>query len=613
MMGTQASSRQPALFSYHIDLEQRVPTDHLLRRVAAVLDLVFVLPTVRHLYGRSGNVSLDPRVILKMMLLLFLYDVSSERELIEQIGVRLDFLWFLGFDLETEIPDHSVLSKARARWGEEVFQKLFIRMVQQCVEAGLVQGSLLHVDSTIVKASASKDSVVASGPELVNALRQAYQQQQSKLEALPAAEAGTTEAGSIPSPANGAQAQSSAALRAIESTPASDLTGTEPAQISDTSSQGALSAPSGQEAVPVVRALVAPEEPTGPAVEPATSQTVQSASATTSPSLRVLPPVGVPAAQKAEPTKPLGKKLPVNSTHISTTDPEAELARNKSGVTELNYKEHRLVDDAHGVITAVAATSSNVADGSQLPGLYEQHVATTGLRQGQVSVAGDHHYGTATNYIYCAKEGVRAHLADASANLEERGKLPLSQFVYEPKRDRLRCPQGHYLICHQDRPEEQAKVYLIEDPAFCVSCPLREKCTQSKRGRSIQRHVQADLVEAGRAEANSPAGRYSRKRRQHVMEGSFADAFNNHGAKRARWRGLARQRIQSWLIAVVQNLRVLLRNQDNQPARAAAAVAKASGTGLVSRAVGQIASLRVFMAGVELVLARTSSLMTVKL
>ena len=584
MMGTQPSSRQPALFSYHIDLEQRVPSNHLLRRIAAVLDLGFVLPTVRHLYGRSGNVSLDPRVILKMMLLLFLYDVGSERELIEQMGVRLDFLWFLGFDLETEIPDHSVLSKARARWGEEVFQKLFIRMVQQCVEAGLVNGSLLHVDSTIVKASASNDSVVASGPELISALRQAYQQQQSKLEVLPPAETGTTEAGSIPSPANGAPGQSPAALRASQNTPASGLTGT-----------------------------LAPEPPTGQAVEPATSQTVQSASATTSPGLRVLPPLGVPAAQKAEPTKPLGKKLPVNSTHISTTDPEAELARNKSGVTELNYKEHRLVDDAHGVITAVAATRSNVADGSQLPRLYEQHVATTGLRQGQVSVAGDHHYGTASNYIYCAQEGVRAHLADASANLEERGKLPLSQFVYELEGDRLRCPQGHYLICHQDRPEEQAKVYLIEDPAFCRSCPWREKCTQSKRGRSIQRHVQADLVEAGRAEANSPAGRYSRKRRQHVMEGSFADAFNNHGAKRARWRGLARQRIQSWLIAAVQNLRVLLRNQNNTPARAAAAVAEPSGTGLVSRAVAQIASRRVFLAGGELVWARTSSLITVKL
>ncbi len=479
-MGTQPNQRQPALFSYHIDLEQRVPADHLLRRVLRVLDLTFALPTVRHHYGRSGNVSLDPRVILKMLLLLFLYDVRSERELMEQIRVRLDFLWFLGFDLDTPIPDHSVLSKARARWGEKVFEQLFVRMVEQCVQAGLVNGSLLHVDSTIVKAQASRDSVVSSGPELVSALRQAYAEQKLKLEVLPES-----------------QLQGQAVRTEGES---------------------------------------------------------------------LAPAIGCP-----EPGEVAAKKLAVNSTHISTTDPEAQLARNKSGVSELNYKEHRMVDDARGVITAVAATSSNVADGSQLPGLYEQHLATSGLKQAQVTVAGDHHYGTAANYLYCAQQGLRAHLADASANLEERGKLPVSQFIYEPGQDRLRCPAGHYLVLHQNRPEEHAKVYLIEDPAHCAGCALREQCTKSKRGRSIQRHVQAEVVEAARAQASSPAGKYSRKRRRHVMEGSFADAFNNHGAKKARWRGLARQRIQTWLIAAVQNLRILLRHQTDEPERTAVA------------------------------------------
>jgi transposase len=471
MMGTQPSDRQPALFSYHVDLESRIGGEHLLRKVAAVLDLSFVLPGVRHCYGRSGNVSVDPRVIMKMLLLLFLYDVPSERELMEQIRLRLDFLWFLGFDLDTEIPDHSVLSKARARWGAAVFEKLFLQTVRQCVEAGLVDGRLLHVDSTMVKANAHKDSVVASGPELVEALRQAYQQQEAKLQVVPAAAAPV---------------------------------------------QGALS----------------------------------------------------PAA----PAQPLaGHQLPVNATHISTSDPEAELARSKNGVTELNYKDHRLVDDAQGVITAVAATGSNVADGTQLPALYEQHVGSTGLKRADVTVAGDHHYGTASNYLFCAQEGIRAHLGQVSANLEERGKLPLSQFVYEPAQDRLRCPQGHYLKCHQERREEQLKVYLIEDPRACAQCALRKQCTQSKRGRSIQRHVQAEVVEAARREANSPAGRHSRKRRQHVMEGSFADAVNNHGAKKARWRGLWRQRIQSWVIAAVQNLRILLRHQATGPVRAAAA------------------------------------------
>src|SRR6476659_2978000 len=523
MMGTQPSNRQPTLFSYHIDLEARVAADHLLRQVAAVLDLSFVAPAVRHLYGRSGNVSLDPKIILKMMLLLFLYNVPSERELMEQVRVRLDFSFFLGFDLDTEIPNHSVLSKARARWGEEVFQKLFMQMLQQCVQAGLVNGSLLHIDSTIVKASASKDSVVTTSPEMVSALRQAYQQQRCKLEVLPA-EPQDSRPAAPPSP------EAQAAI-----------------PVSEPASQ------------PALRVVESPPD-NQPESAPATNLST--------PELRVMP--AVPAdSRHATGSAPEVKKLPVNSTHISTTDPEAELARNKSGVTELNYKEHRLVDDAHGIITAIEATTSNVPDGSQLPALYEQHESNSGLKPAEVTIAGDHHYGTASNYIYCAKEAVRAHLADAGAHLEERGQLPLSQFVYEVSEDRLRCPAGHYLVLHQERPEEQAKVYLIEHAKLCAQCLLREQCTKSKLGRSIQRHVQAEVVEAARTEAKSSAARQSRKRRRHVMEGSFADAFNNHGAKKARWRGLARQRIQSWLIATVQNLRVLVRNLASRPAAAA--------------------------------------------
>ena len=566
MMGTQPSNRQPALFSYHIDLEPRIPVDHLLRHVAAVLDLSFVAPAVRHLYGRSGNVSLDPQVILKMMLLLFLYNVPSERELMEQIRVRLDFLWFLDFDLDTKIPDHSVLSKARARWGEEVFQKFFIRMVQQCVAAGLVSGSLLHIDSTIIKASASKDSVVTSSPEMVSALREVYQQQRSKLEVLPAEPQGSTPA----------------------------------AQPSAPAPEGAVAEPVSEQA----------PQPTTPVVVSQTdAQPPQTVAATGTPKLQVLPSVAADSTQPAASPKPEGKKLPVNSTHISRTDPQAELARNKSGVTELNYKEHRLVDDAHGVITAIAASTSNVPDGSQLPALYEQHALNSGLKPGELTIAGDHHYGTAANYIFCAQEGVRAHLADASANLEERGKLPLSQFVYEASQDRLRCPAGHYLVLHQERPEEQAKVYLIEDPKLCVQCPWREQCTKSKRGRSIQRHVQAEVVEAARAQAHSWAAAYSRKRRRHVMEGSFADAFNNHGAKKARWRGLARQRIQSWLIATVQNLRVLVRNLAKRPA---AAVGQAELLQIAATEIsrffdrcGQIATFWTFPIGATLVLTTT--------
>ena len=523
MMGTLPSNRQPALFSYRIDLEQRVDADHLLRKVCSTLDLAFVVPAVRHHYGRSGHVSLDPRLIVKLLLLLFLYDIPSERELMEQIRVRLDFLWFLGLDLDSEIPHHSVLSKARARWGTEVFERLFVQTVSQCVQAGLVQGRLLHMDSTMVKAQAARDSVVASSPELVGVLRQAYQQQAAKLQVLP-----TTDPGSA--------AQPGASL----STPEPGL---DSAWVGESAGE------------PAAR----PDTPAQP-----------DAWAARRPALRVLsqPPAPAPSHQSK---KAKGQKLPINGTHISTTDPEAELARSKNGLTELNYKDHRVVDDAHGVITALAATTANVADGTQLPVLYEQHLRTTGLKLARVTVAGDHHYGTASNFVFCEQSGLRAHLAPLKAPLEARGKLPLSQFVYETERDRLRCPGGHYLVRHQNRAQEQAIVYLIEEAAACANCALRKQCTQSKRGRSIQRPVRAELLEASHREADSPAGRYSRKRRQHVMEGSFADAVNNHGAKQARWRGLWRQQIQSWLIAAVQNLRLLLNHQVSGPVQGALA------------------------------------------
>jgi transposase len=82
---------------------------------------------VAHCYGTSGNESVDPEVILKMMFLLFFDDIASERELMEVIGERLDYLWFLDYALDEKVPDHSVLSKARARRGKEVFESLFVR------------------------------------------------------------------------------------------------------------------------------------------------------------------------------------------------------------------------------------------------------------------------------------------------------------------------------------------------------------------------------------------------------------------------------------------------------------------------------------------------------
>ena len=117
---------QESLFSYHVNLEQRVRPEHPLRKIAATIDFTFVRQEVADCYGANGHVGVDPVILLKMMFLLFYDNVPSERELMAVIPERLDYLWFLGYGLDDSIPNHSVLSKARQRWGQEVFAEVFI-------------------------------------------------------------------------------------------------------------------------------------------------------------------------------------------------------------------------------------------------------------------------------------------------------------------------------------------------------------------------------------------------------------------------------------------------------------------------------------------------------
>lgn len=179
-MGTHVP--QCELFSYRVNLDERVRQDHPLRKILAMCDFSFVREQVKDKYGTKGNVGIDPEIIVKLMFLLFWDNVKSERELMRCLPERLDYLWFLGYGLDDAIPNHSVLSKARRRWGSEVFESIFVRSVSQCVEHGLVGGKRLHMDGCLIDADASKGSVVKSEPEMIEHLRAAYATQEGKLE-----------------------------------------------------------------------------------------------------------------------------------------------------------------------------------------------------------------------------------------------------------------------------------------------------------------------------------------------------------------------------------------------------------------------------------------------
>ena len=180
MMGRQQRV-QRKLFYTKLNLDQRIRKDHILRKVNTYIDFDFIYNEVKDQYGIKGNVSIPPPIILKMMFLLIFYNIRSERELVLTIPERLDWLWFLDYDLDDDIPNHSVLSKARVRWGSGAFKTFFENIVWQCVQAGLVDGSKLFMDSSMVQADASNNSVV-NKESLKRYLNKGYQVLEARLE-----------------------------------------------------------------------------------------------------------------------------------------------------------------------------------------------------------------------------------------------------------------------------------------------------------------------------------------------------------------------------------------------------------------------------------------------
>jgi transposase len=176
MMGKR-QRRGEKLFYVGLSLEDRVPADHPLRRIDRAIDFDFVRGEVAHLYGVKGNESVDPALLLRVMLLVFLESVRSEREFMRQLPLRLDWLWFCRLDLDSDIPNHSVLSKARRRWGEELFARVFERVLEACVRAGLVEAKTVHADSTLLKASADREGRVSR--KLWEQLEQGLQTEQT--------------------------------------------------------------------------------------------------------------------------------------------------------------------------------------------------------------------------------------------------------------------------------------------------------------------------------------------------------------------------------------------------------------------------------------------------
>ena len=156
MMGTKVRTFSPV--PHDISLEDLVPEDNFYRRLEARLDLSFVRDLVWPLYARGGRPSVDPVVFFKLQLVMFFEDIRSERQLMGVVSDRLSLRWYLGYDLFEPLPDHSSLTRIRERYGLLTFRRFFERIVEECIEAGLVWGEEFFFDATKIEANASMES-----------------------------------------------------------------------------------------------------------------------------------------------------------------------------------------------------------------------------------------------------------------------------------------------------------------------------------------------------------------------------------------------------------------------------------------------------------------------
>ncbi len=433
MMG-KPKRTEPKLFYHGLSLERRMPKDHTLRKIKERIDFTFVRSEVKHLYGQKGHESVDPCVILKLMFLLFYENIKSERALASQLPLRLDWLWFCDYDIDQPTPNHSVLSKARKRWGPDIFARFFENILGQCVDAGLVEGQTIHIDSSLIAANASKEKLK---PQFGLLSQRLYQQLDD----------------SVPKPSH------------------------------------------------------------GHADKPGTS--------------------------------------------VTPVDPEARLYT-KNGKTTLGYKDHRVVDDRHGIITATITTSANVHDDHMFSDAVEKHIAHTSMKPD--NVVADKGYGFAVNYKYLYEQEILPCIPHRNFNVNKRGGIDRSEFTYDPHRDCYLCPAGQRLYRYDHHKPYQKNAYRYRAKyAVCRQCRLVDRCLRSKTtGRQVIRNLDDDYIEW----ADHCLSRHERHRllgrRKHKAEGSFADAANNHGYKRARWQGWMKVHIQNLMIATVQNIRKLL-------------------------------------------------------
>ncbi|HEY6409880.1 MAG TPA: IS1182 family transposase [Ktedonobacteraceae bacterium] len=480
-----------------VSLEDLVPADHFYRHLERSLDLSFVREFVQQTYAGGGRPSIDPVVFFKLQLVMFIEDIRSERLLMRHAADRLSVMWYMGYDLNESLPDHSSLTRIRERYGVDVFRRFFEAIVEQCQQANLVWGRELYIDSTKVQANASRDSVKP---------RFAVEAHLSMLFSDQAEEA-TGEAEQDASQVESASPQPSQPLE--KASPMELPTALSAEQRSELSQQNA-------ERHDWIEQLGAQDR-------------------------RV----------SSRGYQRMADYL------VSTTDPDATLMETTKGA-DMGYRTHYVVDGGKArVILGVLVTPSEVMDNQPMRDLIFRTRFRWKLWPRQVT--GDTKYGTTDNIVAMEREHIHAYVP--IADLTQRTPFFRQEdFHYDAERDVYLCPTGKELRLDRPHSTERSLRYRAR-ARDCNHCPLKAECTTSKQGRTLCRSVEEEYLDRVRGYHETEDYKKAYRKRSVWVEPLFAEGKDWHGMRRFRLRLLWRVNCEALTRAAGQNLKRLLKQR----------------------------------------------------
>lgn len=489
---------QEKLFT-SFQLSERVPENNFYRRLKEAIDFEFIHPQTKKYYGECGQKSIDPAVFMKLMLVGYLENIPSDRSLIQHSSMRMDILYFLGYDIDEPLPWHSTLSRTRALFPEEVFREVFEQVLSMCVSKGMVGGHTQAIDSAPIKANASMDSLELKVPvtDLEEHLRRVRAMSAMDKQPHPKREERERDKESGGGPRRKAKQN-----RADEN------------QRKVTASKEELN------------------EIASRTKKWSTDQTER------------------PGA------KNIHSKYTSNKTHYSPVDPDARISVKPGKARKLNYHAQMAVDTEHHVITHIAADYADKKDNQSLQQIVK--VLQPRLRKEQLlwrNLAADAGYSSGENYSFLEQVGLESYIPPHGTY-----KGGPAGFEYIEEGDYWICRNNKKVTFRKIFEEKGTlKNRYLTTRSDCKGCPLKEECIGKSHEKRIDITYYNKEYQRAIARVRSNYGQYIKRKRSATVEPVFGTLTQFMGLRKINTKGIQNATKCMLAAAMAYNLKKYLK------------------------------------------------------